>query len=270
MPPVREQLAYLEVLRRVHETLRPSVYVEIGVRFGRSLALAGPSTRALGIDPEPCIEVALPPTTRVVTSTSDDFFDATSVAGTAGAPADVSFIDGMHLFEFALRDFRGIERDSKPGSVILFHDCHPRDVGWGERGVRSGDVWKVMLALREFRPDLTISTIEADPTGLGLVTGLDPSNRVLWDRYDEIMDRYLPMSYADVVRQDGFPVAPVPATWRSIRPLLPREPFQRASVRDWGRIAQRRTTRYLRPRAKTQYVRLRRGIKRLGPTRART
>ena len=114
------------------------MYVEVGVRFGRSLALAAPTTRCLGIDPEPCVEVPLSDATRVVQSTSDDFFDTTTVADTVGMPADLSFIDGMHLFDFSLRDFPPLQRDSRPGSVILFHDCHPKDVTWGERGVRSG------------------------------------------------------------------------------------------------------------------------------------
>jgi hypothetical protein len=263
---VHDELPYLEVLRRVHETLRPSVYVEVGVHFGRSLALAAPSTRCLGIDPEPCIEVDLPPVTRLIETTSDDFFDSTTVADTVGMPADVSFIDGMHLFEFALRDFRALERDSRPDSVILFHDCRPKDVAWGERGVRSGDVWKVLVALAEFRPDLTISTIDAAPTGLGLVTGLDPGNRVLWDRYEEILERCMPLSYAEIVATDAFPIGPVPATWRAIRPQLPRSPYQRGSLRDSGRVVRRRTTRYVRPRARSQYLRLRRGIKRIVPS----
>src|SRR5256885_12302956 len=36
-----------------------------------------------------------------------------------GRPVDLAFIDGMHLFEFALRDFVNLERYCAPGSTIL-------------------------------------------------------------------------------------------------------------------------------------------------------
>ena len=38
-------------LQRFHEQLHPASYVEIGLGHGRSLALAGPATRTVGIDP---------------------------------------------------------------------------------------------------------------------------------------------------------------------------------------------------------------------------
>jgi hypothetical protein len=259
MEPV---LPYYAVLRRIHETLRPRTYVEVGVHYGRAIVLAEPGTRCLGIDPEPMIETPLPETTIIVESTSDEFFDHRTVADQLGRPADMAFIDGRHLFEYALRDFRAVERDSTPGSVILFHDCHPKDVEWGSRGVRSGDVWKLLLALREFRPDLTVSTIEAPPTGLGLVTGLDPGNRVLWDRYAEIMDRIMPLEYSDVIEQRDFPVNSVPSTWTNIRPLLPDTPFRAPGITDVVRVKGRRTRTYLRKKSKFQYRRWKRRLTR--------
>src|ERR1700690_3319664 len=64
--------SYLDILDRLHSELRPGHYLEIGVRHGRSLALARGA--ATGIDPAPAIECALPPTTKVVPLTSDEFF----------------------------------------------------------------------------------------------------------------------------------------------------------------------------------------------------
>src|SRR5262245_50192259 len=42
---------FLAYLRRFHEALRPRVYLEIGVDAGRTLSLAQPPTKALGVDP---------------------------------------------------------------------------------------------------------------------------------------------------------------------------------------------------------------------------
>ena len=58
----------------------------------------------------------------------------------------------------------------------------PQRNGWW-----TGDVWRVVAALKEFRPDLKVTCLDAEPTGLVVVTGLDPSSRVLPDRYDEVI-----------------------------------------------------------------------------------
>src|SRR5436853_1762522 len=95
----RGAISYLSILALLHEELRPAHYLEIGVRDGRSLALAGgPAT---GVDPAPSIKYVLPAKTEIVQMTSDAFF---AQAAAHFAP-DFCLIDGMHLFEYALRDF---------------------------------------------------------------------------------------------------------------------------------------------------------------------
>ena len=44
-----------------------------------------------------------------------------------GLPLDLGFIDGMHRFEFALRDFINFKRASDSRTVLLVHDCLPVD-----------------------------------------------------------------------------------------------------------------------------------------------
>src|SRR5258707_1284640 len=44
---------YIDLLSMIHTHLEPRTYVEVGVADGRSIALARPDTRAIGIDPEP-------------------------------------------------------------------------------------------------------------------------------------------------------------------------------------------------------------------------
>jgi Methyltransferase domain/Glycosyl transferase family 2 len=175
----------LEFLVRLHSELEPAHYLEIGVRHGASLALArGPAT---GVDPAPALDRDLPPTTRVVPLTSDEFFAGLP----SGITPDLCFIDGMHLFECALRDFMNFERCAAPGAVAVIDDIFPNHPAQAERERRTrawtGDVWRLVEVLRHYRPDLFLLPLDAAPAGLLLVAGLDPANRVLWNAYNPIV-----------------------------------------------------------------------------------
>jgi hypothetical protein len=185
---------YLDFLAGLHERLRPRAYLEIGVRHGDSLALA--DCPAVGIDPAPSLRVTLPGTARVVRRTSDEFFARKRpLRPLDGQRPDLAFIDGMHLFEFALRDFAGVERLAKWSSAIVFDDIFPRDVKEAARDRRTrawtGDVYKLLGILARHRPDLLCLRVDTKPTGLLVVLGLDPASRVLVERYDEILERDL-------------------------------------------------------------------------------
>ena len=65
---------YCTWLQRFHEVLQPKTYLEIGVSRGASLSLAGPPTRAIGVDPEPMISFPFKTETHVFCETSDAFF----------------------------------------------------------------------------------------------------------------------------------------------------------------------------------------------------
>ncbi|HXY28694.1 MAG TPA: class I SAM-dependent methyltransferase [Acidimicrobiales bacterium] len=244
---------YLHVLDRIHQHLRPRCYVEIGVRDGRSMALMLPGTRGIGIDPQPKLRFPLCAGADVYPVTSDEFFASSELTRSLLArPVDLAFIDGMHLFEFALRDFINLERFAGPGTRILLHDCYPIDASTAARERTtdrwSGDIWKLIVCLKDQRPDLRIGVVDVAPTGLGVIGGLDPTSRVLADDYDAIVDRYrsLPYGYleetgkADVLNR-------VPADWDRIRPLLPPRPFRRGAVR---LMRARRTVARARPLAR--------------------
>jgi hypothetical protein len=192
---------YLEVLASIHRLLRPRTYVEIGVEHGAALRLALPETRAIGIDPQPQIEDPLPGHVRLFRETSDDFFARHDlIAELGGERVELAFIDGMHHFEFALRDFLNLERHCAPGAAVLLHDCYPLDAVTSarERSTRfwSGDVWRAALALRENRPDLAIHTLAAPPTGLLVARNLDPRSALLRERYAQIVAAYRDRDYA--------------------------------------------------------------------------
>jgi len=189
---VRGAAPYLDVLARLHSELSPSHYLEIGVSHGRSLALARGA--ATGVDPAPAIECELPSTTKVVPLTSDEFFATIS---DDFAP-DFCFIDGLHLFEYALRDFINIERFAAPGTVVVIDDIFPNHPLQAERERRTrvwtGDVWRFVDILHRHRPDLFLMPLDASPAGLLLIAGLDPSNRVLPQNYDVLVRATLGIS----------------------------------------------------------------------------
>jgi hypothetical protein len=79
-------------------------------------------------------------------------------------------------------------------------------------------VFKVLGWLARHRPDLICLRVGTQPTGLLLVLGLDPSNRVLQARYDQVLEEA---------------VTPDPQT-------VPAEVLERRGVLDPERVLQSR------------------------------
>jgi len=213
---------FLAHLARFHETLRPRVYLEIGVDVGRTLSLAKPPTRAIGVDPGARGGRVFAATTMLFTLESNVFFQSGEAArALAGEAVDLAFVDGLHLFEQALRDFQNIERYAKPGTVALFHDCLPLTAETATRrratSFWTGDVWKIAPILRELRPDLTIFLVPTYPTGLLVVTGLDPRSRVLEERMDALIAEWTPKQWSDGEASADPPVPLVPNDWTEIK-----------------------------------------------------
>jgi SAM-dependent methyltransferase len=196
---------YHDVLKHLHEALQPAAYFEIGTLDGATLALAA------------CPSIAVDPAFRVKRNiigskrmchlyqlTSDDFFAAHNPRKILARPIDLAFLDGMHEFEFLLRDFINTEPHCHRGTVIVLHDCLPTDayVARREADDRSnvdlsphkdwwaGDVWKVLLILKKYRPDLNILCVDAAPTGLVLISNLDPASTRLRLAYDDIVSEF--------------------------------------------------------------------------------
>jgi hypothetical protein len=184
---------YLDFLRHVHQVLRPRRYLEIGVRWGHSLGVA--RCPSLGIDPDFSINQELHTEVQLFRTTSDEYFSRPDpLAPVGGMPFDLSFIDGLHLFEFALRDFINAERFSRPSSVVVFDDVLPRSVVEAAR-VRltsfwTGDVYPIFDVLERYRPDILKIPVNTSSTGLVLLMGLDPASTVLADHYDEIVAEF--------------------------------------------------------------------------------
>lgn len=204
--PTLAQLAfpgppYREVFRRLHEWLKPRTYLEIGVEHGATLQLATHSELVCGVDPVPQnIPHRLPPGTRLFDVTSDEFFASTSPAELFGdQPIDLAFIDGMHLFEFALRDFSNVERWCHPEATVVLHDCLPVAEVAAARQRRTrfwvGDLHRALDCLLNERPDLRISIVPCYPSGLVVVQRLNPKSTAFAGALEPLCRKYMSRPY---------------------------------------------------------------------------
>jgi len=181
---------YIDFLQALHERLDPPTYLEIGIRHGDSLALA--QGKAVGIDPFYELRTELRDDVDLFRETSDEYFDRDKpLAPFGGQRVAFSFIDGMHLAEFVVRDFANVERHAEWTSVVVFDDILPRTAEEASRDRRTrawtGDVYKALDALQRHRPDLICLRVDTEPTGLGVILGLDPLARELREHYDAIV-----------------------------------------------------------------------------------
>lgn len=186
-------MRYLDFFRQLHDALLFDWYLEIGCRKGDSFAPV--RSKTIAVDPFFRAEINIigkKPALHVFQSTSDDFF-ASRFLSRNDIRLGLSFLDGMHLYEYLLRDFMNAEADSDPNGVIMMHDCVPygpgmmsRDLDNLPKGAWTGDVWKLIPILQTWRPDLKLTILDCRPTAVVCVSNLAPGNRVLQDNHDRI------------------------------------------------------------------------------------
>jgi tetratricopeptide (TPR) repeat protein len=216
---------YYGVLQRFHERFKPRSYLEIGVDQGASITLANPPTVAVGIDPEPRLQKAPKTVSKIFPLRSDDYFAGRDVRRDMEADTiDLAFIDGLHTFDQVLRDFINIEKFAGKETIVLVHDCLAVDALTAARERKTqfwtGDVWKFIPILRENRPDLKVFTIATPPSGLGVVSGLDPRSTLLADDFDQIVARYASMTVEPDQARRREQAATVPNHWGEVETRL--------------------------------------------------
>jgi hypothetical protein len=202
---------YFEFLKFLDQQLCPVGYLEIGTENGRSVTNI--SCDSICIDPKFQINqdvIGKKARTLFFQVKSDDFF-RNNDPRLLVKNIDIGFLDGLHLFEALLKDFINFERHSHSRSVALLHDClplnsrmtsrqqrsGPDDEDMGTRAFWTGDVWRVLPILKEFRPDLQIFFVDCPPTGLVLCSGLDHRSDVLLYAYERIVEQYASLSLDD-------------------------------------------------------------------------
>jgi hypothetical protein len=239
---------YLDFMAALHDKLAPPTYLEIGIRHGDSLALA--RGKAVGVDPYFELRTELRDDVALFRETSDEYFDRPDpLAPFGGERVAFSFIDGMHLAEFVVRDFANVERVATWSSVVVFDDILPRTAEEAARDRRTrawtGDVYKALDALIRYRPDLICLRVDTEPTGLGVILGLDPGESELRERYDEFVGEAVVPDPQDVpagVLQRAGAVDPQTVLDSSILPLL-RDARARGVSRRRGIHSLRRAVR---------------------------
>lgn len=199
-----------EFLAQLHELIHPRGYLEIGVQHGTSLALAGPDTAAIGIDPHPLLDRNQRPNETIFPGTANHFFELyptphnltrpyAAAVDAPFPPLDLAFIDGSHLAEDALRDFINIEKWSHPGTVVVFDDMLPRNQMEASRiqipGDWTGDVWRIHRLLIAQRTDLIVDLVNTTPTGTMVVRRLDSR---AYPGLPSMIERALPPTQVEV------------------------------------------------------------------------
>lgn len=176
----------LDLLAALHQKLQPKVYLEIGVQYGPSLALAEKCELAVGVDPMPLIDMTSNsrPNQAIAPMTSDAFFKERWGA----PPVDLAFIDGMHLAEYAIRDWLNIQKLMRPGGVIVFDDVLPYNAAIASRvqppGDWTGDVWRCFYILQDMFAQVPY-LVDTFPTGTMVLLNVEPR--------PSLTETYLPM-----------------------------------------------------------------------------
>ncbi len=170
-------------------------YLEIGV-FNGHIFFRVKSNFKLAVDPDfrfragrKILKTILNPYNlfnRYFRKTSDDFFRDDAASVLKGRQLDLALVDGMHEFDYALRDVENTLGYLQKNGVIVMHDCNPQTpeaacsfAEWKARdfsGQWNGDVWKAILQLRT-RDDINVFVLDCDH-GLGVVTYGQPEKQL--------------------------------------------------------------------------------------------
>ncbi|MCK3780787.1 class I SAM-dependent methyltransferase [Ensifer sesbaniae] len=212
-PPHRGQ-SYQEVLTQLSKARTIERYLEIGVRGGKTFANVHCDV-AIGVDPQYLLNSNIMLNKKMAflfQMTSDVFFRSIDSKKYLGGSPDLAFLDGMHKFEYLLRDFMHVESVCERHSLIAMHDCLPLNEAMANRNESTakalsagtnyenwwtGDVWKLLPILKKYRPDLKLIAVDAPPTGLVFITNLNPNSRLLNEEYMNIITEFAPGSIWD-------------------------------------------------------------------------
>lgn len=183
-------------LKKLFRKKKFKTYLEIGVFRGR-VFFSVPAYNKIAVDPEfqfsasKKIKKAFRRFSNLwakfYEKTSDIFFAENASTLFQKNKIDVCLVDGMHEYNFALRDIENSLKFMQKDGVVLVHDCNPvskeASVSFEEYKKRgfvedwNGDTWKAIVHLRSLRDDINVFVLDCDQ-GLGIVTFGKPESRL--------------------------------------------------------------------------------------------
>ena len=169
------ELSRISVINSCLKTIRGNSYLEIGIGTGKTITKIK-SNHKVGVDPKLQVNKAIrqQQNTKLYELTSDQFFKKNK------EKYDVIFVDGLHLYEQAIRDILNSLNVLTKNGVIIAHDCNPKTERVASRtsrkGVWSGDVWKAIYDLKLNYKNLDYFCLASD-FGLGIITKKNPEDK---------------------------------------------------------------------------------------------
>jgi len=196
-------------------------YLEVGVAQGLTLEQIRVSER-WGVDPRPQFDSeCLPKGTHFHSQESDEFFKNLD----SEIKFDLIFLDGLHTWQQTYTDLLNCLNHAHSRTIILIDDVVPDDElaafpDWSEAlimksaagiedGRWQGDVFKVMLAIRDLHPELDYcvvgqNTISDNPQAILWVS--NPSDRKYSNPdITQLESSYDPVTYSDVFIDQQIP-----------------------------------------------------------------
>ena len=146
-------------------------YLEIGVAQGLTLEQVRVQEK-VGVDPHPQFDtLQLPKGITFYEMESDPYFETTK----PDTPFDLVFLDGLHVWRQTYKDLINSIHSCQTSSIILIDDVVPddelsaypdwdaalelKDAAGFTDGRWQGDVFKVVLAIKLFHPELSFCVI---------------------------------------------------------------------------------------------------------------
>jgi hypothetical protein len=182
-----DNLSRLSVIKALIKHKHLKNYLEIGV-FNGHVFFRVPSFSKVAVDPEFRFDgwrklgkdLVNPSNlfNKYFEVTSDDFFASEAPRLYGSKKIQLALVDGMHQYDYALRDVENTLKFATGDVAIILHDCNPATKQaastfeeWESNNFSyqwNGDVWKAIVHLRSLRKDLTSFVLDAD-FGLGIV-----------------------------------------------------------------------------------------------------